>query len=113
MGFSCGHLVLSGVHRVSGQLCGAGSLSSACPVRVRHGQCVWGESEAVECVTGLCVAAGELTRTDTAFAQQKLRAWQPILTPLPVIISFLVIGFVFIPVGVVLLETSNAVRPRL
>jgi len=48
--------------------------------------------------------------SNTAFAQQKLKAWQPILTPLPVIISFLVIGIIFIPVGVVLLEASNSVK---
>jgi len=43
------------------------------------------------------------------FKQQKLRAWQPILTPKAVIISFLVIGIIFIPVGVVLLVASNSV----
>jgi hypothetical protein len=48
--------------------------------------------------------------SNTAFAQQKLKAWQPILTPLPVIISFLIIGIVFIPVGVILLEASNSVK---
>jgi len=36
-----------------------------------------------------------------------LKAWQPLLTPGPVIISFLVIGIVFVPLGVVLLITSN------
>eukprot|EP01117_Protostelium_nocturnum_P017522 TRINITY_DN713_c0_g1_i1.p1 TRINITY_DN713_c0_g1~~TRINITY_DN713_c0_g1_i1.p1 ORF type:complete len:325 (+),score=97.26 TRINITY_DN713_c0_g1_i1:140-1114(+) len=45
----------------------------------------------------------------TAFKQQQLRAWQPILTPLPVIITFLVIGIIFIPIGVVLLVASNSV----
>lgn len=45
----------------------------------------------------------------TAFKQQQLPAWQPILTPFPVIISFLAIGIAFIPIGVALLLASNAV----
>jgi len=45
----------------------------------------------------------------TAFKQQQLRAWQPILTPLPVILTFLIIGVIFIPIGVVLLLASNSV----
>jgi len=46
---------------------------------------------------------------DNAFKQQKLPAWQPILTPKPVIISFLVIGIVFIPVGYALFDASQRV----
>jgi hypothetical protein len=45
----------------------------------------------------------------TAFKQQQLRAWQPILTPFPVILSFLIVGIIFIPVGVALLIASNNV----
>ncbi|PRP80850.1 hypothetical protein PROFUN_11405 [Planoprotostelium fungivorum] len=45
----------------------------------------------------------------TAFKQQQLRAWQPILTPFPVILTFLIIGVVFIPIGVVLLHASQGV----
>src|SRR4051794_22420145 len=45
----------------------------------------------------------------TAFKQQQLKAWQPILTPIPVIVTFLVVGIVFIPIGVVLLVASNSV----
>jgi hypothetical protein len=48
--------------------------------------------------------------TDTAFKQQRLKACQPILTPIPVIITFLVIGIIFVPVGVVMLISSNNVR---
>eukprot|EP01097_Dermamoeba_algensis_P011006 TRINITY_DN836_c0_g1_i2.p1 TRINITY_DN836_c0_g1~~TRINITY_DN836_c0_g1_i2.p1 ORF type:complete len:310 (+),score=55.71 TRINITY_DN836_c0_g1_i2:87-1016(+) len=44
-----------------------------------------------------------------AFKQQKLKAWQPILTPIPVISVFLAIGIIFIPVGVGLLIVSNQV----
>jgi len=46
---------------------------------------------------------------NTAFKQQQLKAWQPILTPKPVIITFLVLGIVFIPVGVILLVSSQRV----
>jgi len=45
----------------------------------------------------------------TAFKQQQLPAWQPILTPLPVIITFLLIGVAFIPIGIALLVASNNV----
>jgi hypothetical protein len=38
-----------------------------------------------------------------------MKAWQPLLTPGPVIISFFVIGIVFIPIGAVLFTFSNAV----
>jgi len=47
--------------------------------------------------------------SNTDFKQQKLPAWQPILTPIPVIISFLVIGCVFVPVGYVLFLASEDV----
>jgi len=45
----------------------------------------------------------------TAFKQQQLPAWQPILTPVPVITSFLLVGIIFIPIGVALLLASNSV----
>jgi len=38
-----------------------------------------------------------------------LKAWQPILTPIPVIITFLVIGIVFIPIGVAMIVASDQV----
>lgn len=41
------------------------------------------------------------------FHQQKLKAWQPILTPWHVITLFVAIGVAFIPTGVHLLNTSN------
>lgn len=44
-----------------------------------------------------------------AFHQQKLKAWQPIMTPWKVIAMFIVIGVSFIPTGVHLLSTSNDV----
>eukprot|EP01087_Luapelamoeba_hula_P014442 TRINITY_DN4226_c0_g1_i1.p1 TRINITY_DN4226_c0_g1~~TRINITY_DN4226_c0_g1_i1.p1 ORF type:complete len:339 (-),score=39.23 TRINITY_DN4226_c0_g1_i1:119-1102(-) len=47
--------------------------------------------------------------SNSNFKQQRLRACQPILTPLPVIATFLVIGCVFVSLGAVLLVTSNRV----
>jgi len=47
--------------------------------------------------------------SSTDFKQQKLPAWQPILTPIPVIVSFLVIGVIFIPVGYFLYLASESV----
>lgn len=46
---------------------------------------------------------------NTAFKQQRLKAWQPILTPKPVILSFLIIGIVFIPIGIGIVISSNDV----
>lgn len=38
-----------------------------------------------------------------------MKAWQPILTPMMVIGIFLVVGIVFIPVGISLMAVSNEV----
>lgn len=46
---------------------------------------------------------------NTAFKQQRLKAWQPILTPKPVILSFLIIGIVFIPIGIGIVSSSEQV----
>lgn len=46
---------------------------------------------------------------DSAFKQQRLPAWQPVLTAGTVLPAFFVIGIAFIPVGVALLYFSNAV----
>lgn len=46
---------------------------------------------------------------DTNFKQQRLRAWQPILTPWWVIGTFFVVGIIFLPVGVTLKNESDAV----
>ena len=50
---------------------------------------------------------------DTKFKQQKLPAWQPIMTAGSVLPAFIAIGIVFIPLGVALLLTSNGVRTGL
>ncbi|KAL7686116.1 putative CDC50/LEM3 family protein [Plasmopara halstedii] len=48
---------------------------------------------------------------DTPFKQQKLKAWQPILTPNWVIGTFAIVGLIFIPVGIVLhTESDNVVE---
>mmetsp|Transcript_6481 Transcript_6481/g.10618 ORF Transcript_6481/g.10618 Transcript_6481/m.10618 type:complete len:360 (+) Transcript_6481:49-1128(+) len=46
---------------------------------------------------------------NTAFKQQQLKAWQPILTPKWVISTFFVVGIIFIPVGIVVLKASQQV----
>ncbi|KNC84219.1 hypothetical protein SARC_03551 [Sphaeroforma arctica JP610] len=47
---------------------------------------------------------------NVAFKQQKLRAWQPILTPKSVLPVFFIVGLCFIPLGVVFFLTSNSVK---
>eukprot|EP00300_Choanocystis_sp_HF-7_P021840 c20946_g1_i1.p1 GENE.c20946_g1_i1~~c20946_g1_i1.p1 ORF type:complete len:326 (-),score=69.69 c20946_g1_i1:123-1100(-) len=46
---------------------------------------------------------------DSKFKQQKLKAWQPILTPNSVICTFTLIGAIFIPIGVGVLLASNSI----
>jgi len=46
---------------------------------------------------------------DSDFQQQRLKAWQPLLTPKWVIGTFFVIGIIFLPVGIGILVTSNKV----
>jgi hypothetical protein len=48
--------------------------------------------------------------SDSAFKQQRLPAWQPILTAGTVLPTFFVIGIAFIPVGVGLLYFSDEVK---
>ncbi|KAF7655538.1 hypothetical protein LDENG_00054520 [Lucifuga dentata] len=47
---------------------------------------------------------------NTAFKQQRLPAWQPILTAGTVLPSFFVIGLIFIPIGIGLYVTSNNIK---
>ncbi|CAF1681073.1 unnamed protein product, partial [Adineta ricciae] len=46
---------------------------------------------------------------DTAFKQQRLPAWQPIITADTALPVFLIIGLLFIPIGIVLVVTSERV----
>ncbi|KAK1793557.1 hypothetical protein P4O66_011934 [Electrophorus voltai] len=47
---------------------------------------------------------------NTAFKQQRLPAWQPILTAGTVLPAFFAIGLIFIPIGIGLFVTSNNIR---
>uniref|UniRef100_A0A671PAY0 Cell cycle control protein n=1 Tax=Sinocyclocheilus anshuiensis TaxID=1608454 RepID=A0A671PAY0_9TELE len=47
---------------------------------------------------------------NTAFKQQRLPAWQPILTAGTVLPAFFMIGLIFIPIGIGLLVTSNNIK---
>ncbi|CAG8837247.1 28943_t:CDS:2, partial [Gigaspora margarita] len=46
---------------------------------------------------------------NTAFKQQRLKAWQPILTPKTVLPTFFIVGVIFAPLGGLLLWASNSV----
>lgn len=50
--------------------------------------------------------------TASAFKQQKLPAWQPILTAGTVLPTFFLIGIAFIPIGFGLLLSSNQVKEK-
>ncbi|KAI9669953.1 MAG: hypothetical protein M1831_006989 [Alyxoria varia] len=47
---------------------------------------------------------------NTAFRQQRLKAWQPILTPKTVLPLFFIVGVIFAPVGGLLLWASSKVQ---
>ncbi|XP_033990688.1 cell cycle control protein 50A-like [Trematomus bernacchii] len=47
---------------------------------------------------------------NTAFKQQRLPAWQPILTAGTVLPAFFIIGLLFIPIGIGLFVTSNNIK---
>jgi hypothetical protein len=46
---------------------------------------------------------------DTAFRQQRLKAWQPILTPKTVLPTLFIVGVIFAPIGALLVLGSNKV----
>ncbi|KAI9179573.1 alkylphosphocholine resistance protein lem3 [Blastocladiella emersonii ATCC 22665] len=46
---------------------------------------------------------------NTAFKQQRLKAWQPLLTPKSVLPTLFILGVIFAPLGAFLLHTSNSV----
>lgn len=46
---------------------------------------------------------------NSRFTQQDLPAWQPIMTPIKVVILFLIITVIFIPVGISLVQSSDSV----
>merc|ERR1719313_1011838 len=49
---------------------------------------------------------------DSDFKQQRLKAWQPILTPTWVIGTFLSVGAVFLAIGIAVLIASNDVKEQ-
>jgi len=56
-------------------------------------------------------AAGRSNKPqDTDFKQQRLKAWQPILTPKWVIGTFVVLALIFIPIGIAVLAASMGVQ---
>jgi len=57
-------------------------------------------------VSSLCY---HIIFVDTAFKQQRLPAWQPIITANTALPVFLIIGLIFIPIGIVLVVTSERV----
>jgi hypothetical protein len=46
---------------------------------------------------------------NTAFRQQRLKAWQPILTPKTVLPLFFIIGIIFAPIGGLLFWANSKV----
>ncbi|XP_053678787.1 cell cycle control protein 50A-like [Anopheles nili] len=48
--------------------------------------------------------------SDSAFKQQRLPAWQPVLTAGTVLPAFFLIGILFIPIGALLLYSSNSIN---
>ncbi|XP_021099415.1 cell cycle control protein 50A [Heterocephalus glaber] len=61
-----------------------------------------------QCTPG---GAAKTRRPDnTAFKQQRLPAWQPILTAGTVLPTFFIVGLIFIPIGIGIFVTSNNIR---
>ena len=52
---------------------------------------------------------GMFVIADTAFKQQRLPAWQPVMTAKTVIPTFFIIGALCVPLGAVLYTTSQSV----
>jgi hypothetical protein len=44
---------------------------------------------------------------DDAFRQQRMISWQPIMTPIKVVLIFLAVGVAFIPTGNIILNLRN------
>lgn len=55
------------------------------------------------------LAAHHCRYADTAFKQQRLKAWQPILTPKTVLPTLFIIGIIFAPIGGLLVWGSSLV----
>jgi hypothetical protein len=57
----------------------------------------------------VCLNEKNLCSSDALWRQQKLPAWQPILTADTVLPAFFLLGVAFIPVGIGLLISSHQV----
>lgn len=56
-----------------------------------------------------CPSSASHLSADTAFKQQRLKAWQPILTPKTVLPTLFIIGILFAPIGGLLIWGSSLV----
>jgi cell cycle control protein 50 len=75
----------------------------------KKGKGAW-KRPASECMRRLLsVSRCEPVSPDTAFKQQRLKAWQPILTPRTVLPTLFIIGLLFAPIGGLLIWGSNKV----
>ena len=59
---------------------------------------------------GIRRVADRTNKPDTAFKQQRLKAWQPILTPKTVLPTLFIIAVLFGPIGGLLIWGSSLVR---
>ena len=84
-----------------------------------NGELHGGTSEALGAVHLLLGAALSITSSppsrlasppDSPFYQQRLKAWQPILTPGWVILVFILIGAPFVGIGIWLMDADSKVR---
>ncbi|XP_012285947.1 cell cycle control protein 50A isoform X2 [Orussus abietinus] len=74
---------------------------------VQRGQALWDNMTTINEVGSI----GKTKKpSDSAFKQQRLPAWQPILTAGTVLPTFFIIGIAFIPVGIGLLYFSDEVK---
>ena len=89
-----------------GQLAETGKCVSAVPLPPSWIYGVMGREE--YCLKTDCVPC--LRLTDTAFKQQRLKAWQPILTPRTVLPTIFIVGILFAPIGALLIWGSSLVR---
>lgn len=51
--------------------------------------------------------------TGDSFRQQRMAAWQPIMTPLKIVLVFIAAGIIFIPTGVSIMNSQNNVSHSL
>ena len=67
------------------------------------------DSSAARAAMSLLAESKSRRPLDTPFRQQTLKAWRPILTPKVVVLTFFLVGCVFIPIGCVIITESDKV----